>query len=205
MTYGKKLGIVPVSLEDETEKLSVEKLVDALPRQFFELFLGCQVGFCKTRHGKLLCLRSGFSEYYKYPELVEEVMKNVKLSKNYKTRIQKDFRFHAVLRKFAQADGTNETIISEMKELYGEIASKLLDWMQAIGQKYKVESIYSQTIIFTLKDLYHKYPSKHFDWLQMINSQLLKDYKVTLEDAIFIREPQSLGRFSKMFAELEET
>lgn len=168
---GQSLGIVPISLEDNAERLEATKAMHYLPRLTFLLFFDREIAFCKNGTIEVLCLdKVGKSDFIEYSESLTDVVRQLKLSKSYKTRIEEDFKLYLKKRKSQQ-----------------------------------LSTQFDETVIMEIEEINEKFPSKHFDWLNMINNQLLSNSQVTLYDKILIRDPQSLERLFKLFAELDDT
>lgn len=169
------MGIVKVSVEDETEQLDVQKAIAFLPLMSVSLFLGRNVTFCNNQSREMLCLQQ--DNFYTFRKLFEfnvitEKMKNLKIDSTYKDRIAKDFISYLKLKSTVQDHFKNKS---------------------------------SEPVILKIKEMYEKYPSKYLDWLQIINNQLLSESQRTLDDEVMIRNPELLTAVYDLFAEQKET
>lgn len=62
----------------------------------------------------------------------------------------------------------------------------------------------NESVILTFKDMFEQLPTKHLDWLEIVNSQLLNDSHVKLNDTILVQNPQLLEGLFNLFAKLDE-
>lgn len=173
--YGRRVGIIQVSPEDDAERLNVKNAMASLSNLATRLFFDHLMTYCKNESRDMLCLKQNdywtFSEIYELTEILE-TLRSLKVDASYKARIAKDFESYLIMKK-------------------------------TIQDKFRPNS--NESLVLTIKEMYGKYPSKHLDWLQMINNQLLSDSQTTLEDEIMIFNPQLLEGLYKLLTELEET
>lgn len=98
--------------------------------------------------------------------------------------------------KYLHLDENYELQIRRDFSFYLQIKSIIQD---------KFKPYANETIILTISEINQKYPSKYLDWLHMINSQLLIDSHMTLDDKILIYNPRLMEGLHKLFTALEET
>lgn len=174
LTFAQRIGIIPVSAENNFGQVDVKNAVVFLPAPSTRLFFDHDMAYCKNESQEMLCLKQmdyfTFSEVFELSEITG-ILKSLKIDPEYKLSIAKDFVSYIKMKK-------------------------------AVQDEFKPNANDSE--IFTIKQMYEKWPSKHLNWLPMINNQLLSDSQRTLNDTILIHNPLLLEGLYKVFVDLEE-
>lgn len=145
ITFGQSLGILPASIEDDTERLNVKSAMKYLSEEIIDVFFDRTVIYCDHEMVEMLCLEKvRGQEIYKYPELVSEMFENLQLNKNYKNRIEEGLELYLGKRKLTEdsfESDCNDTMILQIKELNEKFPSKHVNWLQMINNQLLNDSL----------------------------------------------------------------